>query len=374
MSLSEFLKSKKSLNGFKERVDPDIVGLDFDIISQEHENGVQMAESCCIDHMGKHFAWMRGNQNCFTGFANTGKTQGTLYLQTMKSFVDDWKWVIWSPEMRKANFVDGKVKVHYNRLAYEIMATMTGKTPFEHISKKFNIPFMTLDEKEHWVKWIEKHFIFLEPKEKKMDDIYNTMQRIYDDYGIDGILIDPFKNIEMDGNVRDDIFLHKAFAKFQDLAVTTNASMNWIAHPKSNVSRIVKKGNEEVLQVCNQYMLSGGAAWDNSMDGIYSWHRPNLLVDPSDSAVEFHNLKERDQLLVAEKGVVKDISFNMKTRRYLFDGYDPLDDNPKQKDENKFPTTGNETDSFEKLNEIPIGELSTSEMHELADKGDDAPF
>lgn len=324
MSLSEFLKQKKSLSGFKNELDPDIIGLDLDIIRQEHINGMQIADHCRVDHMAKNFAWMRGNQNCFTGFANSGKTQFTLFMFSIKSKVDNWKWCIWSPEMRRANFVDGKVKVHYNRLAYELMATTSGKTPFEHVSKKFKVPFMTIEEKEFWFEWIRDHFIFLEPVERKIDNIYDTLHRVYDNYGVDGFLIDPYKNIDVEANVRDDHHLHRAFAKYQDLAVRTNTVMNWIAHPKSGVSRVATKNGVETAVPCNQYMLAGGAAWENSMDGIYSIHRPNILEDATDPAVEFYNLKERDQLLVAEKGIVKDIMFDVKTRRYIFNGYSPF--------------------------------------------------
>lgn len=338
MSLDDFLKGKKSLNGFKEEKDPDIIGLDFDIISQEHKEGMQLADSCMIDEMSEHFAWMRGNQNCWTGFANRGKTQFNLYMDSVKALLSDWKFCIWSPEMRRANFVDGKVKIHYNRLAYEIMATMSGKTPFKHISEKFNIPFMNLDEKEHWYKWIKEHFIFLEPKEKKIDDIHDVFLRVYENYGVDAFLIDPFKNIDVDNGTRDDRHLHRAFAKFQDLAVRTNTVMNWIAHPKSGVSQVIQKGNESTAAICNQYMLAGGAAWDNSMDGIYTIHRPDILENKTSPNVEFINLKERDHLLVATPGTVEDITFDIKTRRYYFGGNCPL---PfvEQPEKERFPET-----------------------------------
>ena len=117
MSLDEFLKGKKSLSGFKERLDPDVVGLNLDIMKQDHANGVQIAEPCMIDQMSNNFAWMRGHQNCWTGFPNDGKTQFTLFMMTVKSLMSGWKWVVWSPEMKGANFVDGKVKIHYNALA-----------------------------------------------------------------------------------------------------------------------------------------------------------------------------------------------------------------------------------------------------------------
>ncbi len=342
MSVAEFLKTKKSLKGFNEEKDSDIITLDLGIMTQEHEHGVTIADSCCVDAMKDNFAWMRGHQNCWTGFPNDGKTQFTLFMMIMKSIRTGWKWVMWSPEMKSANFVDNKVKVHYNVLAYDIIATFTGKTPYRHIHEKFGVPMCTIDELHEVSDWIGKHFIFLDPKEKKITDIEKLLKRTYDKHGYDGILIDPFKNIEAEHNVRDDKHLHDVFSKFKDFAVQSNTVMNWIAHPKSGVSRVVKQQGNEVLVPCNQYMLAGGAAWDNSMDGIYSIQRPDALIDPTISTVAFHNLKQRMQHLTSERGVVTDINFNVKTRRYLFNDIDVLSNN----------TEPQPIKSFDKLPEV----------------------
>lgn len=326
MSLAKFLDGKKSLNGFKEEKDPDVIGLDFNIMQQDYDHGVQVADPCMIDQMSKHFAWMRGHQNCWTGFPNDGKTQFTLFMMTVKSLMSGWKWVVWSPEMKGANFVDGKVKVHYNVLAYDIMASITGKTPYKHIHEKYNkkVPLMTIDEIQQQKEFIEKHFIFLDPKKKKVEDIEVVLKRVYEREGYDGILIDPFKNIEADSGRREDQHLNNVFGRFKEWAIEINASMNWIAHPKSGVTRVASKGGQDVLVPCNQYMLAGGAAWDNGMDGIYSIQRPNALSDVTDPCVVFHNLKQRMQDLTCERGEVDGIIFDVKTRRYIFDEYDPL--------------------------------------------------
>jgi len=339
MSLSEFLKNKSKLTGFKVEKDPDVIGLDFNIMKQDHEQGVQIADDCMIPQMRPHFAWMRGHQNCWTGFPNDGKTQFTLFMMTVKSLMSDWKWVVWSPEMKGANFVDGKVKVHYNTLAYDIMASITGKTPYKHIHEKYNrkVPLMSIDEIQYQKEWIEKHFIFLSPRKKKVEDIELILKRVYENEGYDGILIDPFKNIEQEVMKRDDQHLNEVFSRFKDWSVESNCSMNWIAHPKSGVSRVANKNGEDVLIPCNQYMLSGGAAWDNGMDGINSIQRPNALNDITDPWVKFHNLKQRMQDLVADRGVVDDIYFDVKTRRYIFSDYSPLGNNDISSKREKFP-------------------------------------
>ena len=321
MIWKQFLKSKSNLKGYKENKDKDIIELDSNILHQELANGVQIADPCMVDEMKDVFAWKRGFQNCWTGYPNDGKSQFTLYMMVVKSLLSKWKWVIWSPEMRSANFIDGKIKVHYNDLAYEIMATCSGKTPYKHIHEKYHIPLMTIEEIDEWAEFCRTYFIPIDPKEKTMESIYDGLTRIYDTHGFDGIMIDPYKNIDCGNINREDKFLHKVFDQFKDLALRTNSVMNWVAHPKSGVDRIDHNGN---INACNQYMLSGGAAWDNSMDGIYSVLRPNTREDPTSPDVHFYNLKQRKQELVCQRGRLDDIRFDIKTRRYIFNGNDPL--------------------------------------------------
>jgi len=371
MSLDKFLAEKKSLSGFNVEKDPDIIGLDLNIMKQDYEKGVQIAEPCQIEHMKDKFAWMRGDQNCWTGFPNDGKTEFSLFMAVVKSLKDRWKWAMWSPEMKGANFVDGKVKTHYNFLAYNIMATISGKTPYKHIYEKYNkrIPLMTIDEIQELKEWIEKHFIFLDPKEKKVEDIEVMLHRIYENQGYDGVFIDPFKNVEANLGMRDDQHLNNVFARMKENAVSKNISMNWIAHPRSGINRIANKQGQDVLLPCTQYHLSGGAAWDNGMDGIYSIHRPYTLDNLNDPRVVFHNLKQKKQDLVCERGEVHDIEFNIKTRRYLFNGVDIFTNQVVHPKLEKFPTNGN-ADEFD----IKTGEVfNMDKANKILDESE-APF
>ena len=324
MSFSDFIKKQNNKTGYREETDPDIVDLDLNIMKQDYEQGVQVGEKTGVDAMDKNLSWMRGHQNCWTGWANDGKTTFIQYLMIMKSLSDEWKWCIWSPEMKQANFVDGKIKEHFNGLAYEMMTTISGKTPYKFIHKKYGTPLMSMDEIQFVKEWISKHFIFLDPVQTDIDYVIEMHKRIYEKYGFDGFLLDPYKNIKAEIGKRDDQHLSDVFARVKDSCIATNSVFNWIAHPKSNVTRVRMKDDKPQIAVCNQYMLSGGAAWDNSMDGIYTPLRPYTIDDISDNRVEFHNLKQRMQELTAQRGCVEGITFDVSKRRYLFDGHDPL--------------------------------------------------
>ena len=64
------------------------------------------------------------------------------------------------------------------------MATITGKTPYKHIHEKYHLPLMTIEELQIQKEWIEKHFIFLDPKKKKVEDIEVVLRRVYEREGL----------------------------------------------------------------------------------------------------------------------------------------------------------------------------------------------
>jgi len=323
MGLKEFIQNKENnQTGFNmdKRINPDICEISENLLINEFDNGVQIADKCDIEPLKNVFSWKRGFQNCFTGYPNEGKTQFTLFLMTVKSLKSGWKWVFWSPEMKSASFHNGTVEVHYNDLVNDIIAICSGLTVYKHIAEKYKAPRITKETYLYWVKWVKEHFICLDPKNNHIDHIYDLLMNTYEKQGFDGILIDPFKNVGLDEGGRDDQKLDKLFYKFKDLAIRTNTVMNWIAHPKANVQREI----DGEKQVCSQYMLLGGASWDNNMDGIYSVFRPNTILDIKDTTVNFHNLKQRKQDLTTERGSFNEINFDVKTKRYTFEGLDIL--------------------------------------------------
>lgn len=256
----------------------------------------------------------------------THNTSFLSYMMIIKSLRDGWRWCIWSPEMKKANFVDGKIKTHFNVIAYEMMSTITGKTPYKHVAEKFQIPLLSLDDIQLLKEWIQNHFIFLDPAQRDIGYVIQMHKRIFETYGFDGFLLDPYKNIKAEIGKRDDQHLSDVFAQIQEASIETNSVFNWIAHPKSGVSRVHETESGTEIAPCTQYMLSGGAAWDNSMDGIYTPLRPYTVNDLTDNRVRFYNLKQRMQELTAQRGCVEDITFDIKKRRYIFNYRDPLMD------------------------------------------------
>ena len=69
--------------------------------------------------------------------------------------------------------------------------------------------------------------------------------------------------------------------------------------------------------------IADGALWNNKLDNILVYHRPFAQTEPQNPMCEFHSKKVRRQKIVGKKGFsVFEMYF--KTRRFFFNGFDPL--------------------------------------------------
>jgi len=308
------------------------------VMVREHSEGKEIGEHCGIDALAEIFAWKRGFVNCFTGWPNDGKSTWFFFIALVKAMRDNWKWCIWSPEMISSHMEKGKVLHSASDIYDDIIYMKTGKTPYKHMAKKYFIPQMTLDEYIAEVEWIAEHFFVIYPKNRTYKDLLGAYQFMYDKFGIDGFLTDPFRAFKQDEAGRTDLAMDELFLQAKEFSIATRSSFNFIAHPKSQMDVKEKDGaNKGRYKIVNQHMLAGGAAWDNAMDGIYSIYRPERHLNVTDPKVHFINLKQRKAHLVAKRGVCDNITFDFLKNRYYFDGVCPIDGslNAKKQKENQ---------------------------------------
>jgi len=226
--------------------------------------------------------------------------------------------------MYNATLVDGKIQTNASDLIDELVFMKTGKCPYLHFDKQYGIKQIGLKEYSDACQWVQEHFIFINPKERKYSSLLDNFKFWFDVYQFQGALIDPFKNIDHNEEAggRFDLYLDRLFSDTKLFSLETNCSFNIIAHPRNDKD---PKNPDGSYKLCSQFALAGGAAWNNNMDGIFSIRRPWKHKNPDDPRVEFFNLKQRKQQLVGRCGVYDKIEFNFTTNRYYFDGYEPIE-------------------------------------------------
>lgn len=326
---------------------------------QEFEKGKTVGESAAVPALNTRFTWMRSFQNCWTGWPNDGKSTFILFLALVKSYVHGWKWCVWSPEMYNAFLSNtGKLILSASDLVDELVFMKTGKPPYKHFKDQYGISQLPRDRYLEALEWINEHFIFIDPKNRRYKDLFDCFRYVHDQYEVQGVIGDPFKNLDHseEGGGRFDLYLDKLFSDGKTLALERNLSLNWVAHPRNDKD---PKGTDGAYKVCTQFMLAGGAAWNNNMDGIFSIHRPYKHDNPNDPRVTFYTLKQRKQQLVGRVGFYKDIEFDFDTNRYYFAGYEPIEGNHKE--------TIGERQAREKGNEAKTGKKGKAKVEPLID-------
>lgn len=301
-----------------------LVEINIEDLLNEFRNGKPIGEEARILELKQNFSWKRSFVNCWTGWPNDGKTTFFQFMALVKSQVDNWKWCIWPPEMLNT-FKDssGRIKTSASDIIDELVFMLTGQNPYLHYQKQYGIKQMAEKDYRDAVEQIKKNFIIIHPKDRKYSDLVDNFRYFHDKYNVDGFLIDPFKNLDHNENEgRFDLYLDKVFSEAKEFALETDTSMNFIAHPKNQVDPYNSDGS---FKICTQFMLSGGAAWNNNMDGIYSIYRPHKHDKATDPRVSFINLKQRKQQLVGRIGRYDSIEFKFDTNRYYFAGYCPID-------------------------------------------------
>lgn len=303
-----------------------VVDINYSYQMSEFQNGKETGENARIQQIEDQFSWKRSFINCWTGSPNSGKTTLLNFLAVLKSKHDDWKWCVWSPEMINSFRHKGRVSVSYSDLIDELIHTYTGLNPYVHFAKKYNLLQMSKDVYEEAIGWVKDHFHFVYPADKNYKSIRDSFLYIYEMHGVDGFILDPFKNMRLSGteSARSDEMLHEIFDEYKHLSVITNTTVNIVTHPRSRQDYLTE-GDEKKYKIVTQHDLLGGSAWNNSMDGIFSVYRPWLHEDSNDRRVWLWHLKQRKKHLVGQTGVYKNIEFDWRTNRYHFDGYCPID-------------------------------------------------
>jgi hypothetical protein len=115
---------------------------------------------------------------------------------------------------------------------------------------------------------------------------------------------------------RDDKYLETFLADCSRFAQLNNVYFIIVAHPKP--MRKEQDGNYPCPDI---YDIANGGMWNNKMDNILMYHRPEHQTAPDNNVCEFHAKKIRRQSVVGKKGI-SSFMLHQDRRRFLFEGYE----------------------------------------------------
>lgn len=293
--------------------------LPWDIASLiiEYDEGKVIGESCGIPQLDKIYTMKPGTLSALGGWANSGKSTILMFKNLVRAIKYKTKFCWWSHEMINSIKHGDKMVPSASDLQADLIHMYTGKVPYKHWKAKYGKEQMTLEEYKEAAEFLEQYFVFLNLKDRTYNNVMDNFQYCYDELGCTGFVVDPFKNMLLPENGRDDRMMEQVFQDFRDFAMMTNSFVEFIAHPKS--VKEVKKNNALVELTPNMWL--GGSAWENSMDQLLGAYRK----DGIDPWVTFTNFKQKKQHLTNEKGAYHDIEYDFFQNRYYFNGVCPID-------------------------------------------------
>jgi twinkle protein len=275
----------------------DIGADETDILTLYHE-GYAKAFSTgwpCLDDYLKIRA---GELSVVTGTPGSGKSEWIDALMVNLAENEGWKFAVCSFE--------NPVATHRSKL----------------IEKRMRLPFwpgvsMRMSEAElrQGAEWVREHFHFMQFADDAptIDAILDTARGAVRRYGIKGLVIDPYNEIEhkRPAAMTETEYVSEMLGKIKRLAQNHDVHVWFVAHPgKLPRDRDGKRG------IPGLYDISGSANWVNKADIGIVVHRDPAEKPP---ATEIHIRKVRFRV-VGQLGTVK-LSWDKKTGRYS----DPAD-------------------------------------------------
>jgi hypothetical protein len=271
-----------------------------------YDNGYAKVDGVGVPELDEKFKPKRGEITVLTGIGNYGKSSFKKWYQAMRIILYGEKFASFAPE-------DNPPEEYYHDyveiiLGCDCSPNNPNRPPREVYEYVYDL--------------VCKHVFYVYPKDVSPTPQYvmEVFLRLIVKEGIDGVDIDPFNQManEYQKFSRSDKYLEWVLSVFARFAQINNIYFWIVAHPIK-----MQKAADGNYPCPDVFDLTDGAMWNNKMDNILVYHRPFAQTDPQNPTCEFHSKKVRRQKVVGKKGF---IMFEMlfKTRRFFFNGKDPL--------------------------------------------------
>lgn len=272
----------------------------FDIFNY----GYQAVNGLGIKELDELFKFKEGEISLLSGYGNYGKSTFLSWNLLMRTLIFGEKFAFFSPEENAAEF-------YHNLTEILLAGDCTPSNPLRP----------SKDEYEFAYDFISKHVFYVYPKiiAPTPEYIKERFLELIIKEKVKGVIVDPFNQLTNDYKGvggRTDKYLETFLSDCTRFAQQNNIYFTIVAHPVK--SKKDDRGNYPCPDV---FDIADGAMWNNKMDNILIYDRPNHQVDPTSDVCEFHSKKIRRQKIVGKKGTVT-FNFNRRTRRFIFSGVD----------------------------------------------------
>jgi hypothetical protein len=223
-------------------------------IDKLRRDGLPTGYSTGLPGLDKYYRVARGQLNIVTGIPSHGKSEVMDAVMVNMARLNNWRFVVFSPENYPLEF-------HFQKLA-------------EKYKDKHFLNFTDSDY-ESAVDFFHEHFFFIPATEDgvNVDNILSTVRELLTKDKIDGLLLDPWNDIEADTEAfeNETLYIGKALSTIRKFSRKNNIASWIVAHP----TKLKKEKNKDGVweyPIPDLYSISGSANWYNKADnGIVVW-------------------------------------------------------------------------------------------------------
>lgn len=197
--------------------------------------------------------------NIGLGYDGVGKSLGMLSMVAATETLHNWKWGIIAPENKTGMTRRRLIELKYGK---PVKHYKNNELLFAKYKEESRDSFKIMSNKKHY----------------SIDDVLEMGKRLYEEYGITALLIDPYNFFKVTGNGYS--FNNDMLSKMRVFS-ETYCSVYVMAHPSSQVPR-ENKDNTGYLKAPSKYSIQGGADFPYRVDDFFVFHR---IVNHEDSDV-----------------------------------------------------------------------------------------
>lgn len=257
--------------------------------------------------LDEYFKMKPGEITLLTGIGNYGKSSFLMWYLIVRAVKYGEKFAIFSPENNPAH-----------EFYIDLVETYLGNN-----CDKSNPSRPTRMAFEQAYDWISKHFFYVYPKELAPTPEYikERFLELIIKEKVSGCVIDPFNQLTNDYNSaggRSDKYLETFLSDCARFAQINNTIFILVAHPKA-----MRKDSDGNYPCPDVFDIADGAMWNNKMDNILVYHRPNHQKDAQSPTCELHSKKIRKQKTIGKKGFLE-FEYHRPQRRFYVNGSDVL--------------------------------------------------
>lgn len=303
-------------------INPDIYNIDIrpkDVIFGEdvkqealsiYDNGYDRVDGIGVHELDQLYKMKYGEISLLTGIGNYGKSSFLMWFLLIRVVIFKDKFAFFSPENNPAQeFYHDLVEIYLGCSCTPNAYNRPNKAEYERVYDLISKSIFYVYPKEiaPSPEYIKERFLELIIKEK-----------------INGCIIDPFNQMSNDYGKqggRTDKYLESFLSDCSRFAQLNQVYFFIVAHPKL----MVKPKGDMNYPEPDVFDIADGAMWNNKLDNILVYHRPERGSNPSSPICTLSSKKIRRQKVVGILGTVT-FEYSPSTRRYWFDNKDVLGD------------------------------------------------